>query len=1005
MKHKIPLTLLLAVLLFDLMVVTCPDTDALKNGGIHLDITTLSVEGEPDIRSRFAGGNGTAENPYRIANVTQLQDMNLDLGANYTLVNDIDASETRKWNDGKGFEPISNYTGIEEYLFTGSLDGRGHIISSLYINRSDEDNIALFGYVKEKGHISNITMVNIDVTGVDNVGSIVGANRGTVENCSTNGYISGFYDVGGLIGWSDGPVQNCHSEGDVLGLDRTGKYIAGAGGLIGGNDGVISNCYATADVDGYWCVGGFVGVNRYGMIEKCTSEGDSAGYNKEVGGFAGLNRGILQNCSATGTVQGIEYIGGFCGINYNTIRNCSASGVVNGDEYVGGLVGLNDDYFFVLDTHTIGSITNCYATADVNGGWCVGGLVGDGFDHITNSFYCINAPTINGKNVVTPYGIYKEQFDQWVSNGKELDINDYLFRITGTDYYGIADISDIKNMLPFAAYGTNKFRQTRDIDMSTVSNIYVYILNAGEFDGSGYFIDHLNISADFLSMTGLFGYLGSQAKLTNVSLNNIDVYGDRKTGGLVGVNDGGILHNCSVSGTIVGTYKTGGLVGKNAGTVRDCGAAVNVYGEREVGGLIGCNLHGSVEYCFSTGRVFGNDSYIGGLVGSNKDTIQKCYATGRVSGGPSDISEFLKENRDITLPPKISDYTFDRGYIIGGLVGQNDGIIVDCYATGDVIGYFMIGGLVGYNSDTVKKCYSTGTGRGEWKIDSGGLVNENKGFVKSCFWDTVTSNQSYSGGGKGIPTREMKREKTFAEAGWDFNTTWKIDECLTYPYLQWEGREKISGYDSDNDSIPDQYNPFPLDPAAFLDSDGDGSPDEWNPGMHVMYSTTGLHLDALPYDPAASLDSDNDGSPDGWNPGMNATNSITGLHLDAFPLDPAASIDTDHDGMPDEWNPGMDERDSTSVPPLKLDQHPNDPGNIEPVDDYVNRWIVISLGVAFLVFIAIVLIVSVAVKRRLPRKEESRLSEKTLKAMKEGKKQLESGKGKTLEEVEKELND
>ena len=37
--------------------------------------------------------------------------------------------------------------------------------------------------------------------------------------------------------------------------------------------------------------------------------------------------------------------------------------------------------------------------------------------------------------------------------------------------------------------------------------------------------------------------------------------------------------------------------------------------------------------------------------------------------------------------------------------------------------------------------------------------------------------------------------------------------------------------------------------------------------------------------------------------------------------------------------------------------------------------------------------------------EENRLSAETLKVIEEGKKQVESGKGKTLEEVEKELND
>lgn len=46
---------------------------------------------------------------------------------------------------------------------------------------------------------------------------------------------------------------------------------------------------------------------------------------------------------------------------------------------------------------------------------------------------------------------------------------------------------------------------------------------------------------------------------------------------------------------------------------------------------------------------------------------------------------------------------------------------------------------------------------------------------------------------------------------------------------------------------------------------------------------------------------------------------------DAFPNDPAASVDSDGDGYPDRWNPGKSQKDSTSSPPLELDEVPFDP--------------------------------------------------------------------------------
>ena len=45
-------------------------------------------------------GEGTAEDPYQIYDVNELQNMIFDLNAHYILINDVDASSTSNWNDG-----------------------------------------------------------------------------------------------------------------------------------------------------------------------------------------------------------------------------------------------------------------------------------------------------------------------------------------------------------------------------------------------------------------------------------------------------------------------------------------------------------------------------------------------------------------------------------------------------------------------------------------------------------------------------------------------------------------------------------------------------------------------------------------------------------------------------------------------------------------------------------------------------------------------------------------
>ena len=62
-------------------------------------------------------------------------------------------------------------------------------------------------------------------------------------------------DVGGLVGWNKGRISNCYATGSV-----TGGY--GTGGLVGRNSyGMILNCYATGSVTGGFYIGGLVGKN------------------------------------------------------------------------------------------------------------------------------------------------------------------------------------------------------------------------------------------------------------------------------------------------------------------------------------------------------------------------------------------------------------------------------------------------------------------------------------------------------------------------------------------------------------------------------------------------------------------------------------------------------------------------------------------------------------------------------------------------------------------------
>ncbi len=1034
MYSKKAVTLALTLLLLSSYAIIDFDQTSTENRDARLS-SNNELSKDETYRTRFAGGNGTEDDPYQISNVTQLQDMNLDLAASYILVNDIDASETRGWNDGRGFSPIAKDIGEEVNQFTGSLNGNGCHITDLYINRPSEDNIGLFCDISNSGHISNVSLIGSKVNGDRNVGGLVGFswfgtikncyatgdmsggwyvgglvgenggtvlncsatgnltsdsrsgglvgyNKGTIQNCYATGYVNGKWNIGGLVGFNAGPLENCYATGYVIGEEGIGglvgwivsegpirncyatsnvtgdqnigglvglnggavwnsyatgnvtgetEYVGGlvgknkgpihnsyaignvsahrtVGGLVGMNkDASIENCTSIVNINGSWNIGGLIGNNQFGTVQNCTTASNVSGDNY-IGGLIGSSSGTIQNCSSIGNVKGEENVAGLVGFNSGTVQKCSATGNVSGNLSVGGLIGNNQ----------FGSLYDCYTIGNISGIRNVGGLVGQlnlsyNFPWKSfNSFYCINYTTVNNKHYVTPYGIYKNQFEDWISNGKSLDIDDYLSKIPGTNNYNISSVSDMKKMLPFASFPYYKFKQTSDINLASETEFYIPILKS-EYNGNGHSISHLEITYYNNDNLGMFGTIYVGGSVVNVSIINSQVSGNDLIGGLSGYNQGVIL-NCSTAGNTIGIDSVGGLVGFNSATIQNCYATGDMSGGWYVGGLVGFNRD-KVNNSYATGEVIG-DYEVGGLVGlsDSEGSIRNCYATGNVTGVLN----------------------------LGGLVGfVTHGSIKNCYATGNVIGDFVIGGLVGFVTyGSITNCYTTGYVTGD--VDVGGLVGDNlMSIVENCFWDIDTSSQPNSFGGKGKTTIEMMTKSTFTEAGWDFESIWAINEYVDYPHLQWERRIKIEPDDYDNDSIPDIIDDFPTDPAASIDMDSDGSPDQWNPGM-------------------------------------NETNSTTGLHLDAFPLDPAASLDSDKDGMPDKWNPGMDQSDSTSYPPLELDIYPNDPENKSPGDNSTETttdsssktWIWVSVAVMIVLLVAVIFAVVIRKKRKPQEKEE-----------------------------------
>lgn len=107
-----------------------------------------------------------------------------------------------------------------------------------------------------KGQIlSSYALGDVDGTG-RSVGGLVGHNRGEIDSSFATGRVSSDgQSVGGLVGinWFDSYIRNSYSRGETAGEEEVG-------GLVGYNRGRVINCYATGLVTGEERLGGLVGV-------------------------------------------------------------------------------------------------------------------------------------------------------------------------------------------------------------------------------------------------------------------------------------------------------------------------------------------------------------------------------------------------------------------------------------------------------------------------------------------------------------------------------------------------------------------------------------------------------------------------------------------------------------------------------------------------------------------------------------------------------------------------
>lgn len=359
----------------------------------------------------FAGGSGTADDPFQISEAGHLvllhemlekeeAETNFDdtyVKGHYILTADISLnnhSDFANWSTTApeyGWEPIG--AGLSLNSFAGVLDGNGYKISGMFMDvdgvqtESARDYYGLFAELK--GTVKNLIIENsyIRASGsVTEVGTIAGHTfDAIIDGCIIDSVIELYStnNVGGITG-NGGTISNCSYKGTISQLDESFVHI---GGISGSNNDVISKCEFSGTLNGKGYTGGIVGygANVKDSINKGAVSGETAGGISGRVYAAGTNaeienpQYILENNINEGKVTATTLVGGIVGWMGNdesdisiSVNKCENKGQVICDEAVAGIIGK-------LSVERSGNIKieNCVNNVDVSSKGKASGIICD----------------------------------------------------------------------------------------------------------------------------------------------------------------------------------------------------------------------------------------------------------------------------------------------------------------------------------------------------------------------------------------------------------------------------------------------------------------------------------------------------------------------------------------------------------------------------------------------------------------------------------------------------
>ncbi len=496
----------------------------------------------------------------------------------------------------------------EDNPYTGHFDGNGHFISNLIVYNNDGCFVGLFGFIREQGSITDLGLVNINITGREECGGICGRCYGLIANCFTTGNVTGTQGgnyIGGLVGsiYDPGKLINSYSSCMIHAQDNSWAL----GGLVGILTGTVEKCYSI----GSFVLGENVGM-KGGIVAWVPDDGQIINsvwnietYLLDSGNGLGATTEQMSN-SVFFTDLGWDFIDEIANGNddiwylpyYRTSypilfyeKALSGSGTKSSPFLINNLDDFQTlsnnsyywEYYIRLECDLDLSAAGVYTTSPIGSG------LNDRFTgHFNGNNHIISNLSINGDSILALFGYIDD-------NASICNLGIKKVSVTGSGY----------RLAGLCAFAAN----------SIIDNCY----STGSIAGKQW-------------IGGLLG-CGYQTTVTN-SYSTCSVTGSDYVGGLIGHNLVGFCSNCYSTGSVnsIGNH-AGGAVGLNqSGSFLNCYSEGTVEGNESVGGFAGSNNFSSITNCYSIGTVSGNVT-VGGMVGDNLDgDIVQCFWDIETSG-------------------------------------------------------------------------------------------------------------------------------------------------------------------------------------------------------------------------------------------------------------------------------------------------------------------------------------------------------------------------------------